>query len=83
MSYDEASDHSSKKGVVKVPLIEECAIHKEETSRFNLTDLSVEIEELAINIKPSLFKTLALVIKEMHVDDISKYLLVNGLINIV
>lgn len=48
-----------------------------------MTDLSIDVQELAINIKPSLFKTLSFLIKELHVEDNNKYTLVNGLINAV
>lgn len=41
------------------------------------------IDSLAINVKPSLFRLLSLLMKEYNVDDKSKYVLTNGVINTI
>lgn len=38
---------------------------------------------MAINIKPSFFKFMALLVKEYHIDDKDKFILTNGVANIL
>jgi hypothetical protein len=64
-----------------VPFIEECLLDTSETYRFNLSDFIFNVDSIALNIKPSLFQLLALLMKELYIGNKATYTLINGLIN--